>query len=219
MIEANNIVKRFDKKTVFDQFNYRFEEGRVYCILGPSGCGKSTLLRMIAGLEEPDQGKILYNSRVVTKPNSDIFMMHQAYANFPWMNCLQNVLLPVKLKARITDEDIFRAKALLAKVGLEETATGYPHELSGGMKQRLALARTLMMKPKVILMDEPLSALDPETRRNMQKLILDLHRETKNTILMVTHDPGEAERMGDTILKLKGGQHSGNFRENERCDF
>lgn len=202
MIQFTNITVSYGKKTIINNLSGSFEENKVYCILGRSGCGKSTLLKTISGLLKPSSGLVLYQNKPVTKPIKDIFMMHQAYTNFPWKNCLDNVLFPIKLNRKVTKEDIAEAQEMLKKVGLENHSTKYPDELSGGMKQRLALARILVSKPKVILMDEPLSALDDNTRNEMQNLILDMHKATKNTIIMVTHNINDAQKMGDQIINL-----------------
>lgn len=204
MIKVNGISLKFEEKVIFDNFNTEFDDNSIYCILGKSGCGKTTLLRIIAGLQKPDKGIALYGESKITKPNSDIFMMHQNYTNFPWKNCLENVLFPIKLKRKVTQDDVKEALELLHKVGLTGSEEKLPDELSGGMKQRLALARVLMAKPPVILMDEPLSALDDNTRSDMQNLIMQMHKETKNTIIMITHSKDDANKMGDHILKLEG---------------
>ena len=203
MIEVKDISIKFEEKQVFDRYSMTFNDNDIYAIMGKSGCGKSTLIRMIAGLQKPDSGSIVYNQvHDITKPNKDIFMMHQKYANFPWKTCIDNVLFPVSLHRKIVKEDIMKALELLKTVGLLKDAEKHPYELSGGMQQRLALARVLFSEPKVIMMDEPLSALDPDTRTQMQDLIMLQHRNTKNTIIMVTHDPAEAKRMGDKIINL-----------------
>lgn len=202
MIKVDNITVKFDNKIVFDSYSNTFEDNKIIGILGSSGCGKSTLLRTIAGLITPSKGQIIFNNSKIKKPNPEIFMMHQTYSNFPWKNCLKNVLFPIQIQEKITSKHEEEAKKILEKVGLEDYIYKYPHELSGGMKQRLALARILMSKPKVVLMDEPLSALDPKTRNDMQNLVLQMHYETKNTIIMVTRDPDEAKKMCDIIIKL-----------------
>lgn len=194
MIQLNNLVVGYDKP-LMKPLNHTFEDGKIYGILGKSGCGKSSLLRTIAQLNKPLGGTI------VNKNNHQIYMMHQRYTNFDWLSCLDNVLIAERNKRkRKASRDA--AAAILAKVGLGEYLDRYPTELSGGMQQRLALARVLFVKPKVLLMDEPLSALDDATRSSMQKLILDAHTETNNTILMVTHSVDEAQKMCDHIIKI-----------------
>jgi NitT/TauT family transport system ATP-binding protein len=204
LIKINDVSLKFGEKVIFDKFNTEFTDNSIYCILGKSGCGKTTLLRIIAGLQKPDNGFATYKEGKILKPNADIFMMHQNYTNFPWKNCLENVLFPIKLKRKVTQDDVKEALGLLSKVGLSGSEEKLPDELSGGMKQRLALARVLMAKPPIILMDEPLSALDDKTRGEMQDLILQMHQETKNTIIMITHSKDDANKMGDHILKLEG---------------
>lgn len=209
MINLEELTISYEDREIFSNLSYKFESGKIHGILGPSGCGKSTMLRTIAGLIKPNKGHIIYNKEKLNGPREDICMMHQKYVNFPWMTCLENVLiggyedLPRK-KYRRNPENLknFKAYNILKQVGLGDYALKYPHELSGGMNQRLALARVLYRQPKVILMDEPLSALDPKTRQQMQKLIMDLHYQTNNTIIMVTHDPDEAKKMCNNILNL-----------------
>ncbi len=201
MIELKNINLQFDKKVIFNGFNYAFEDDKIYTIMGKSGCGKTTLLRIIAGLLSPSRGEVIYNGQKLKK-NNDIFMMHQAHVNFPWKNCLDNVLFPIKLQQKVTIEHEQQALNMLEKVDLKGCEKLYPHELSGGMNQRLALARVLVTKPKVILMDEPLSALDNNLRTKMQDLILELHRETQNIIILVTHDADEGKKLADVQIKF-----------------
>lgn len=204
MIVLEDIAVNYGEKAVLDRLNITFESGRLHVITGPSGCGKTTLLRTIAGLVRPERGNVRYNNITIRKPIREIFMMHQNYTNFLWKTCLDNVLFPIKLQTKVTERHREEALTLLDKVGLLEYACKYPYELSGGMKQRLALARTLMSKPPVVLMDEPLSALDPATRKAMQDLVLDMHSATGNTIIMVTHDLEEADKMGENRICFKG---------------
>jgi ABC-type nitrate/sulfonate/bicarbonate transport system ATPase subunit len=162
------------------------------------------LLKTIAKLINPISGNVYIDGKEIESAKSnDIYMMHQNYANFDWLTCLENILIAKRIKHKITKEDIENAHSILKDVGLNDYAERYPSELSGGMKQRLALARTIFVKPKIILMDEPLSALDEMTRKNMQQLILNLHKQTNNTILLVTHSKEEANIMCDNILNLK----------------
>lgn len=198
MITLNNLVVGY-KKPLLDPLNTTFEEGKIYGILGPSGCGKSTLLKTIAKLKKPLSGKVIRND------NCQIYMMCQRYTNFNWLNCLDNVLIAERSK-RKRRELIPRAKEVLEQVGLGEYMDRYPTELSGGMQQRLALARVLFIKPKYLLMDEPLSALDDVTRARMQQLIKAVHNETGGTIIMVTHSIAEANRMCDQIITLTKGK-------------
>ena len=129
-------------------------------------------------------------------------MLHQNYTSFDWLTCIDNVLIAKTIQGVVTEEDEANAQKMLELVKLDKDANKYPRQLSGGMRQRLALARTLFVNPKIILMDEPLSALDGSTRNEMQDLILDIHQRTKNTILMVTHSTEEANKMCDEIVKL-----------------
>ena len=194
MIQLNNLVVGYDKP-LLNPITTTFEDNKVYGILGKSGCGKSTLLRTIAGLNKQMSGSIVKNDASVP------YMMHQRYTNFDWLSCLDNVLIAErKRKGRRELKD--EAVEVLKKVGLGDYLDRYPTELSGGMQQRLALARVLFAKPKLLLMDEPLSALDDATRERMQQLILDCHKETQNTILMVTHSVDEAIKMCDHIINL-----------------
>ena len=194
MIQLNNLVVGYDKP-LLNPITTTFEDNKVYGILGKSGCGKSTLLRTIAGLNKQMSGSIVKNDASVP------YMMHQRYTNFDWLSCLDNVLIAErKRKGRRELKD--EAIEVLKKVGLGDYLDRYPTELSGGMQQRLALARVLFAKPKVLLMDAPLSALDDTTREKMQQLILDCHKETQNTILMVTHSVDEAIKMCDHIINL-----------------
>lgn len=203
MIEVKNLYTGYSRdKPLLKGFNYTFDT-KVYGVLGQSGCGKTTLLRTIAGLMKPLSGEVVINGEVVTKASkNNVYMMHQNYTSFDWLRCLDNVLIAKKVKRRVNGEDINRAKQILSLVGLEGNEDKFPKQLSGGMRQRLALARTLFMSPEIILMDEPLSALDINTREIMQDLIIQKHKETNNTIIMVTHSREEAKKMCDVIIEL-----------------
>ena len=203
MIELRNLTTGYSRdKPLKKDINYIFEDNKIYGILGESGCGKSTLLKTIAGLIYPLNGEVFIDGNILKRADkNEVYMMHQNYTSFDWLTCLDNILITEKVKhKRITNEIRNNALNWLEKVGLKDYANKYPTQLSGGMKQRLALARTLYIKPSIILMDEPLSALDEKTRTDMQDLILDIHKETHNTIIMITHSKEEAERMCDEIL-------------------
>ena len=187
MIEVKDLTTGYSRDNPLkENFTYTFEDNKIYGILGESGCGKSTLLKTIAGLIYPLSGKVYVDGKILQRADkNDIYMMHQNYTSFDWLTCLNNILITEKVKhKRITDENRDKALRWLDNVGLRDYANKYPTQLSGGMRQRLALARTLYMKPSIILMDEPLSALDERTRADMQRLILDIHKETHNTIIM-----------------------------------
>lgn len=203
MIEVKNLYTGYSRdKPLLKDFNYTFDT-KVYGILGQSGCGKTTLLRTIAGLIKPLSGEVAINGEVATKASkNNVYMMHQNYTSFDWLKCIDNVLIAKKVKGRVNGEDIDRAKQILSLVGLEGNEDKFPKQLSGGMRQRLALARTLFMNPEIILMDEPLSALDINTREIMQDLIIQKHKETNNTIIMVTHSREEAKKMCDVIIEF-----------------
>ena len=194
MITLTELVVGYDKP-LMKPLNITFESGKIYGILGKSGCGKSTLLKTIAKMQKQISGTITRDDK------SQVYMMHQKYTNFNWLDCLDNVLIAERNKKKRKESEE-HAKEVLKQVGLEEYLDRYPTELSGGMQQRLALARVLFVKPKILLMDEPLSALDDNTRAKMQKLIMDVHKETGNTIIMVTHSVEEAHKMCDEIIQL-----------------
>lgn len=202
MIKINNLEMKYGSNVIFKNFNHEFKDGTITAIMGPSGKGKTTLIRCIAGLNKPTNGEVLYNDKVIKKPHKDIFMMHQHYANYPWKTCLENVLFPIAINRKITIQDKTKALALLDLVGLTNAANKFPSELSGGMNQRLAFARLLMAEPKVVLMDEPMSALDKETRQDMQNILLDLNKKTNNTIIMITHDLNEANKLASEIINF-----------------
>ncbi len=181
--------------------------GQFTVLLGASGCGKSSLLRMIAGLVSPTKGEILKDGRKITGPGSDRGVVFQSYTCFPWLTVEENILfacdleLPRNKTDRRTEQRRFRerAKQVTELVGLSDALRKYPRELSGGMMQRVAIARTLVNQPDVLLMDEPFGALDPHIRVKMQELMLDVEQSFHTTIVFVTHDAREAVFLGDVI--------------------
>lgn len=176
--------------------------GELAVFLGPSGCGKSTILKAVAGLLEPDAGTILLDGQPVSGTGRDRGMVFQSYTSFGWLTVRKNVEYGLKLQGVPAAERVAKAMAILEQVGLKEFAGAYPRQLSGGMKQRVAIARTLINQPKLVLMDEPFGALDPQTRWGMQTLILDVLERLDNTVLFVTHDITEAVFLADVIFVL-----------------
>ena len=205
MIQIKKLTTGYSRdKPLLKDFSLDFKDNRIYGILGESGCGKTTLLKTMAGLIYPLSGEIYVDGSILTKAyKNDIYMMHQNYTCFNWMTCLDNILIIEKINHNKVTNDI-KANALhmLERVGLKEYAYKYPMQLSGGMRQRLALARVLYAQPKILLMDEPLSALDEITRKSMQDLIIETQRNNKSTIILVTHSDAEAKRMCHEIIKM-----------------
>ncbi len=177
-------------------------EGEFVAIIGPSGCGKTTILSMIAGLIKPTAGKIILDGKEVERPGEDIGYMFQRDQLLPWRKIWKNVLLGLEIKKILTPENIKYADELLEKYGLGEFKQHYPFQLSGGMKQRAALIRTLAFKPKVLLLDEPFSALDYQTRLNVCNDVYAIIRTEGKTAILVTHDIAEAISLADRIIVL-----------------
>jgi NitT/TauT family transport system ATP-binding protein len=176
--------------------------GEIIVFLGPSGCGKSTILKAVAGLLPPSRGEVLVDGTPVTDVGRDRGMVFQTYTSFSWLTVRENVEYGLSLQGVPKATRREASQTYLEKVGLHEFADRYPKDLSGGMKQRVAIARTLINKPRLVLMDEPFGALDPQTRWGMQSLLLDVSRSEDNTILFVTHDVSEAVYLADTIYVL-----------------
>jgi NitT/TauT family transport system ATP-binding protein len=184
------------------QIDDKPDMGEIVVFLGPSGCGKSTILKAVAGLLPPTEGTISVSGMPVTGVGRDRGMVFQAYTSFGWLTVRENVEYGLRLRGTPAAERRERAQKYLKSVGLAEFADSYPKDLSGGMKQRVALARTLINQPKLVLMDEPFGALDPQTRWGMQGLLLDVSKAEDNTILFVTHDVSEAVYLADTVYVL-----------------
>ncbi len=177
--------------------------GEFRVLLGPSGCGKSTILRMIAGLDRPDTGEVLVNGKPVTHPGRDRGMVFQKYTSFPWLTVEENVGYGLRINGVPQAERRETVARLIEEVGLKGFEKAYPETLSGGMQQRVAIARTLALRPQVVLMDEPFGALDAQTRADMQELLLRIWGETASTVLFVTHDVDEAIYLADRIYVLR----------------
>ena len=173
------------------------------CVVGPSGCGKSTFIRILAGLETATAGVVLVDGVPVSGPGADRGMVFQGYTLFPWLTVLHNVMFGLRMNNRERREAEREARQWLDLIGLASFADAYPHQLSGGMKQRVAIARALANKPRILLMDEPFSALDAQARAKMQAYLLDIWRKIDITIVFITHDLDEAVLLADRILVLK----------------
>jgi NitT/TauT family transport system ATP-binding protein len=171
-------------------------------ILGPSGCGKSTLLRMVAGLDTPTSGNILLDGKPVAGPGADRGMVFQSYTLFPWLTVLENVCFGLNEKGMALAQQQEIGHSYLRKVGLQAFANHYPKQLSGGMQQRTALARSLANDPRILLMDEPFGALDHQTRELMQELLQGIWESERKTVLFVTHDIDEAIFMGSRVMVM-----------------
>lgn len=198
MITTKNLSIGYHRKCVALAPDCHFEKDKIYGIIGTSGIGKTTFLKTLSGLIKPISGELYCNCR-----QNEIFMMHQQYTSFDWLRCLDNILIIDDVrKHKLTDDIITDARSYLSAVGLGKYEDRFPKQLSGGQRQRLALARALYAHPKVLLMDEPLSALDEETRASMQQLILENQKKDHNTIIMVTHSTKEAEIMCDEIINF-----------------
>ena len=179
--------------------------GEFRVFLGPSGCGKSTILNIVAGLFQPTTGEALLRGKRIAGPGQDRGMVFQSYSSYPWLTVLDNVSFGLRLRGVPKAERERVARAWIKKVGLDGNERKYPRQLSGGMRQRVAIARTLAVRPQIILMDEPFGALDVQTRLGMQNLINELWEEIEGTILFVTHDIAEAVYLADKIHILSAG--------------
>ena len=205
-IEVKNINKSFDSKkteklSVLEDINLHIDDGELICLLGPSGCGKTTLLRLIAGLDQSTSGEIIANGEVVKKPSGDRAVIFQQYSLFPWLTVLQNVTFGLEMtKKGSKEENLAAAERYLTNVGLIDFKDSYPHELSGGMKQRVAIIRSLLNHSPILLMDEPFSALDMQNRHKLQEQLIGVWKRFENTIVFVTHDVDEAIFLADKIV-------------------
>ena len=203
VIDGKNVTKIFGETvTALEGADFNIRAGEFISLVGPSGCGKSTLLRLVAGLIEKTSGDLTVNNEVVTKPRTDIGMMFQKAVLLDWRTAIENVLLPSEIKHRITQDDKNKAMASLDLVGLKGFEFHFPKQLSGGMQQRVALARLIQTGANIMLMDEPFGALDEFTR---ERLNIELERivgELKATTLFVTHNIQEAIFLADRVLVM-----------------
>lgn len=205
-LELKNISKIYQddngETLAIKNFSYKFENGEFVTLLGPSGCGKSTLLSIIAGLESPSSGNVLLNGIDITNKRSNIGYMLQKDYLLEWRTILKNVILGLEIKKELTNENVEYAKKLLETYGLSDFIDKYPSQLSGGMKQRVALIRTLATKPEILLLDEAFSALDYQTRLDVSTDVYRIIESENKSTIMVTHDIPEAISMSDKIIVL-----------------
>jgi NitT/TauT family transport system ATP-binding protein len=180
--------------------NFEIQQGEFFCLLGPSGCGKSTVLNMLAGFEKPTIGEVLMDNKPITGPGVDRGIVFQQPTLYPWMNVIDNInfgpFLAAKKKSKA---DLQNAEKYIRQVGLEGFALYKPYELSGGMQQRVSIARALINEPRILLMDEPFGALDAQTKTEMQGFLLELWQKIRSTVLFITHDIDEAILLGDRL--------------------
>lgn len=223
MIEARNVWKYFGDNVVLERINMSIMEGDFISLVGTSGCGKSTFLRMLLGVEPTSKGEICIDGKpIANEPSPDRGIVFQQYSVFPHLSVLGNVMatrgfqrasLTGYLFGKTKEKAREDATEMLHKVGLSNALQRYPHELSGGMQQRLAIAQTLIAEPRVLLLDEPFAALDPGIRSDMQELLLTLWRERNLTVVMVTHSLSEGFRLGTRVIvfdKLREDPHAPN---------
>jgi len=207
-LELQDLHRNFGAVKALNGINISLGEGEFLSLLGPSGCGKTTALRLVAGFDRPDAGRIVVNGKDVTSvaPNKrDMGMVFQAYSLFPNMNARQNVEFGLRIRGKHKGDGSKRIDDLLELVGLAHAGTRYPHQLSGGMQQRVALARALAIEPRVLLLDEPLSALDAKVRVQLREEIRRIQLELGITTLYVTHDQEEALAISDHVAVMYGG--------------
>jgi NitT/TauT family transport system ATP-binding protein len=207
-ISVRDVAKTFPVRTApaqiaaIDGVSFDVRRGEFLVLVGPSGCGKSTLLDLIAGLTTPAAGEVLVDGRPITGPGLDRGVVFQQYALFPWRTAQANVEFGLEVKGFNRRQRAERARAVLDLVGLEQFGDRYPHQLSGGMKQRVAIARSLAYEPDVLLMDEPYAALDAQTRESLQEELLRIWRRTGTTIVFITHGIDEAVYLGERVAVM-----------------
>lgn len=206
MINLENVEKRFthegEEKVVLENISLKVDKGEFLCIVGPSGCGKTTLLRMIAGLDFPTSGNITESGNEISGPSRERGYVFQQYSLFPWRDVLDNVAFGLEVKGTEEEERYHESREYLKMVGLSQYENSYPRELSGGMKQRVAIARSLVNNPNVLLMDEPFSALDVNTRHKLQEELVRIWGDKQKTVIFVTHNVDEAIFLADRVIVL-----------------
>jgi NitT/TauT family transport system ATP-binding protein len=206
ILVVDDIVKRFDTAegplTAVDRVALNVRQGEFLAVIGPSGCGKSTLFNIIGGLVGGYQGRVMVGGETVRGPHPAIGMVFQEESTFPWRTVIENVAFPLEVAGMRKEERFGKARGFIAMVGLSGFENRYPAELSGGMRQRVAIARTLASEPKILLMDEPFAALDEQTRMLLGDKVLQIQQELRQTTLLITHNITEAVQLADRILVM-----------------
>ncbi len=208
-VELKNVTKKYGQNLAVNDFSAILPDGHLICLLGPSGCGKSTILNMLCGIVPITEGHIFFDDKDVSNLSSDkrnIGMVFQNYALYPHMTVLENIAFPLEVKKVPKKQRIEESKKIAELVHIESFLNRYPSELSGGQQQRVAIARAIIKKPKLLLMDEPLSNLDARLRLEMREEIRRIQKETRITTVFVTHDQEEAMAISDSILLMKNGK-------------
>jgi NitT/TauT family transport system ATP-binding protein len=215
ILQVQGLTKTFqtgkNEVVALDDISFKTHRREFLCIIGPSGCGKSTLVRILAGLEVASGGQVLLDGHPVKGPGRERGMVFQGYTLFPWLTVRKNVMFGLRMNNVGRAEAAKQANEWLALIGLERFADAYPNQLSGGMKQRVAIIRALVNRPRILLMDEPFSALDAQTRARMQSYLLEIWKKVDITVVFITHDLDEAIFLADRILVLSA--HPGRLQE------
>ena len=203
-LEIKNLCKQFEneEEATLQNINLTIEDGDFVCVVGMSGCGKSTLLNMIAGLEQPTRGEILLDGKPVTGPGADRTVMFQEHGLYPWLNVIENVMFGMQIKGISKEEQREKAEYYLNMVNLWDYRDYPIHQISGGMRQRTALARALTMDSEILLMDEPFSALDKQTSNRLREELQNIWMKTKKTIFFITHSVEEAIYLSSRVVVL-----------------
>lgn len=202
MIEIRKLSKAYGDLKVLDSIDLKIQEGDFVSIVGPSGCGKSTLINIVSGLTEASAGEIIIGGKKVETTDTDRIMVFQNPALFPWLNVFDNVAFGLRNLRKSKEEIKHRVDEILKKVHLYKFRDKYPSQLSGGMKQRVSIARSIIMDPKILLMDEPFSALDEQTRILLHNELQEIWMETRKTIIFVTHNIREAVKLSDRVIVM-----------------
>jgi len=207
-LKIRNVRKVFDDKEIIKNFSFEVKEGEFVCLLGPSGCGKTTLLSMMGGFQKMTSGSITLDEQEIEGPSVDRGYVFQNYALFPWMNVRKNILYSLRMQKTPKAQQEARLKELLELAHLESHENKFPIQLSGGMQQRVAVLRALAGRPRILLMDEPLAAVDFQMREIMQNELGSLVRKAGTAVVMVTHDVSESVFLGDRVLVMQsnGGE-------------